>query len=253
MKRFFNSFKKIKNWRKFWNFYYSAKKSPKDLSSFNAILRSGLNAEIPPVLISAFDDVFLKEVYKSNFSTLKKEPVILDIGANVGYFSLYIYSKFPSAKVIAFEPIPSNFQLLERHKNKNNLYSLINDNRAVLGEGNFIDINYNDNLDYTVGASILERNTTTTSIKVPVITIPEIFHEYEMDHCDLLKIDCEGAEYNILFNCPTSYLNKISNMVVEVHHWVPESEGTIEGLIFFLKERNFRVKNNNNEILWCWK
>lgn len=252
MKRYINSIIKIKNWSKFWIFYYSSKKNYQ-AEPFIAKLRSGLSAKIPPDLISAFDEIFLREVYKSDIKNLKENPIIIDIGANAGYFSLYIYSKFPLAKVISFEPIPSNFFLLEQQKNYNNLKKLFLDNRAVMGISNIVDIHYNNNIKTSVGASIINRSNSNTLLKVRAISIPQIFEEYQLDHCDLLKIDCEGAEYDILQNCPSVYLKKINRMVIEVHGWVPESLGTIQGLIKFLQKNNFKVKNNQNEILWCTK
>jgi hypothetical protein len=66
-------------------------------------------------------------------------------------------------------------------------------------------------------------------------------------------VDCEGAEYNIIYNCPSSYFNKISNIVIEVHKWVPENIGNIKELISFLEGENFKVMNNKDEILMCWK
>ncbi|MDQ3536085.1 MAG: FkbM family methyltransferase [Bacteroidota bacterium] len=250
MKRFINSYKNINNWWGFWKFYYSRKPST---TSFKAKLNRGLEVEIPKDLISAFDEVFLREVYKSENITLNAKPVIFDIGANVGYFSLYMYASFPLAQIIAFEPVPSNFILLAHHKEKNNLDNLKLDKRAVVGDSNSANISYNSNVNFSVGASILERNSSDKTITVEALTIPNIFKEYKIDHCDLLKVDCEGAEYNIIYNCPSTYFNKISNIVIEVHKWVPENIGTIKELISFLEGENFKVMNNKNEILMCWK
>jgi FkbM family methyltransferase len=253
LKRYLNSFINIENWNSFWKYYYSIKGNNQDASPFFAELKGGLKAKIPAAIISAFDEIFLREIYKMKLVNSPSNPLILDIGANVGFFSIYMMSKYPSSKIIAFEPVPTNFELLEHHKSINNFDQMLLDKRAVMGDKKNISIGYNNSLNYSVGASFLNRGGTTTTIDVPAVSIPDIFNEYELDHCDLLKIDCEGAEYNILFNCPDKYFAEIRNIVVEVHNWVPEEEGTIEQLISFLKSHGYKILNKKNEILWCWK
>jgi len=45
---------------------------------------------------------------------------------------------------------------------------------------------------------------------VPCVTLPEIFDEFGLERRDLLKMDCEGAEHEILYNCPPAYMSRIS-------------------------------------------
>lgn len=253
MKRYINSIKHLKNWLSFWKFYYSIKNTGSQPKNFIAFFRTGKVAEVPSELMSAFDEIFLREIYNLNFHQISNDPIILDLGANVGYFSIFLSCKLPRARLIAFEPLHSNFLLLKKHKDLNNLKYLELDERAVLGIGRSISIKYNRSQKYSVGASFLNRKDSDETVVVSAISIPEIFIEYKMNHCDLLKIDCEGAEYNIIQNCPAEYLKKINHMVIEVHRWVSEKEGTVEELISFLKQHNFKVKFHNKETLWCWK
>ena len=54
-------------------------------------------------------------------------------------------------------------------------------------------------------------------IEVNSTTLKKIIDDHEIDKCDLLKIDCEGAEYGIIESLPTQYLNKIEKMIIEYH------------------------------------
>jgi FkbM family methyltransferase len=238
------------NWFGFWKHYYALKKDP-TIGDFSAIFRNGMTAIVPKALMSAFDEVFLREVYNNNITSFSENLLIIDIGANVGYFTLYILDKQPNAHIVAYEPLPSNILLLEQHKAINKINNLIIDKRAVHGTAKDITINYNDSIDYSVGASILNRDKATGSITIPAVSIPDIFIENKITTCDLLKVDCEGAEYNIIFNCPDEYFEKINNIVIEVHDWVPKEEGTPAQLIKFLEEKNYTVNFIKNEILWC--
>lgn len=217
-------------------------------------LAGGLKVEIPNDLISAFDEVFLREVYHSeSYTSMSSSPLIIDIGANVGYFSLYAFKNFKKAKVIAFEPFPPNFKLLDKHKVENTLDDLILDKRAVSGTDSILKINYNPDVDYSVGASTVNRDGASSNLEVEAISLKQIFEEYHVERCDLLKIDCEGAEYNILFNTPNDVYNCIDKIVIEMHEWVPKEEGTPDQLISFLEGKGFKVDFKSNWMLWALK
>ena len=49
------------------------------------------------------------------------------------------------------------------------------------------------------------------------MTIPEILDGNGPKRCDLLKMDCEGAEYDILYHCPSEVLTRIDRIALEVH------------------------------------
>lgn len=249
MKRYINSVKNIVDWRFFWKEYYQAKGSDAS-GSFSVKLRGGLTAEVPYPLISAFDEVFLREVYGESINNSTPTPTVLDIGANVGYFSLLVFLRYPQAKVFAFEPLPGNYKLLEKHQQTNSLSNLVVDRRAVYGTQKSVQLNYREEVAYSVGASVVDRASADTMIEVEAASIPDIFTDYSLPDCDLLKVDCEGAEYNILFNCPPEYYQKIKNIAIEVHEWVPKSEGTVATLVAFLQKRGYAVTTKKNGIVW---
>ena len=64
-----------------------------------------------------------------------------------------------------------------------------------------------------------------------------------------MKIDCEGAEYEILYNTPKEYLDKINSITMEYHE-----NGDIQELRRFLKKANFNVSVDKiAELLYAWK
>ena len=126
---------------------------------------------------------------------------MLDIGANVGYFSLYFLSKYPKSHVYAFEPIPQNFRLLEKHQQMNSSKSLTVINKAVCGKSGEISLNYNADDSFTTSASIFGASSEPNEIKVPCISLADIMTSLHLDRIDVIKMDCEGAEYEILYSC----------------------------------------------------
>lgn len=249
MKRYFNSRKNIIAPNAFWRNYYALKKSQGEFV-FSATLKNGFRVETSRHLISAFDEIFCREVYCKALSGLTKTPTVVDIGANVGYFSLYLLFKVPEARVLAFEPLPVNAKLLNQHKKANDLSDeLTIEQSAVYGTEDRIQIHFNNTLDFSVGASILNREDTNEVMDIKAYSLPEIFSSFGFDHVDLMKIDCEGAEYNILYNCPAETFAKIDRLAIETHAWV--EEGRVEELMSFLEKQGYSVRLKRNGIAIC--
>ena len=135
-----------------------------------------------------FDNVY--EVEK-----MKNPKVILDIGANIGSFTIVAARLFPNAKVIAVEPEPSNIQLLKKNIAINNLTNVEVVECAVSDKAGtaelFLDAARNSAHSFLkdIGAGGREG-----SIIVPTVTLSHF------GKIDAMKIDCEGAEFQILNN-----------------------------------------------------
>jgi hypothetical protein len=73
-----------------------------------------------------------------------------------------------------------------------------------------------------------------------------VFDGLDLESCDLLKLDCEGAEYGILFNAPPELLQKIQRIVLEFHEQV--TEYTRADLVRFLQVQGFEVDVFENAV-----
>ena len=72
--------------------------------------RRGVRLEVPLRLLHTFKEIFMEECYMHGLKTeVPDSPVVFDIGANAGYFSLYAASRFEKPTIYAFEPMPANF------------------------------------------------------------------------------------------------------------------------------------------------
>ena len=75
-------------------------------------------------------------------------------------------------------------------------------------------------------------------IEVKSISLKDIFIDNKLNKIDFLKIDCEGAEYKILFNTPKKVLKKIKKIALEYH----QMDGfSVEDLKEFLSNNGFKV------------
>jgi len=122
---------------------------------------------------------------------MKSGMNILNIGANVGYFSV-LAAYYGAGKIATFEPDPGNFTLLQ--KNTEAYGSHVRCTHAAISntEGT---TNFWINPNLSGNNSLSESNTkeAATSLEVPMTTIDAYLHDYPM-HVDMVIMDIEGAE-----------------------------------------------------------
>ena len=199
--------------------------------------------EVPREMLHTFKEVFMDDTYLRGFDdVLLNEPVIFDIGANVGYFSLFAAAKFPGAQIYSFEPIPGNFSLLETQCASNLQHSITPFQMAVAGECGSISMEYNAADAFSTTASIHADNHDQNHdhIKVECLDLPAACHKAGVEKIDFLIMDCEGAEHDILRSCPRGLLQSIQYIAMEIHP-DPDNCSNSEGVCVQLRELGFTV------------
>ncbi len=78
-------------------------------------------------------------------------------------------------------------------------------------------------------------------VSVGCITLKEIFDKNKIEKCNFLKIDCEGAEYEILYNTPKKYLDKIEKIALEWDN-LDDKKMNVNFLKKFLREKGFKIR-----------
>jgi FkbM family methyltransferase len=143
--------------------------------------------------------------------------VIFDAGANIGATSVYFALRYPNARIFAFEPLPENLDVLHRNLEP------FSDRATIipmgLGErpGTFT-YHYSDD-PYNLGGGTFYRIgcDRQRSVRLPVTTIADVCQRLEIDRIDLLKLDAEGAEFDILRGMSPDMLGEVRAIVGELH------------------------------------
>ena len=178
---------------------------------------------------------------------------IIDIGANAGFFTLFAASRFNDSKILAYEPVPSNFHQLERNRELNADCDIKCFQKAVAKHSGSVEIIFDPDENFTTNATIVQKpHEHNQTIQVPSVTLSDIFSEHSIKRCNLLKMDCEGAEYDIIYNCPLECLSKIDQMAMEVHGGA-ESGQNIDSLEAYLNEQGFTTRRKPVGMMWAWK
>ena len=216
--------------------------------------RGGVLVEVPQRLLQTFKEIFMDECYMDELELhVPDNSTIIDIGANAGFFTLFAASRFNCSKVLAYEPIPSNFKQLARNQVLNADCSIECFQKAVAGHSGTVEIMFDPDDSFTTSATIFKKPFKHNKvIQVPSITLSDIFHEHSIERCNLLKMDCEGAEYDIIYGCPLECLSRIDQIAMEVHGGA-ESEQNIDSLEAYLNEQGFATRRQPVGMLWAWK
>jgi FkbM family methyltransferase len=207
------------------------KKKPSKMVRFVASEKIFQNKKIYIHDIASFelceDELFKQDMYK--FETDKENPLIIDCGANLGMSVIYFKNLYPHSKIIAFEADEYIFEFLNKNIESFEYVELIN--KAVW--------NKNDVLSFIVegGAGGRLENKTQNGIYKDVTCIR--LRDYLVNNkVDFLKLDIEGAEYEVLEDCKDLLFN-IEFIFIE-YHSMSDKEQNLHKILEIVQNAGFK-------------
>tara|TARA_Y100000310_G_scaffold299526_1_gene334455 strand:- start:93 stop:845 length:753 start_codon:yes stop_codon:yes gene_type:complete len=204
-------------------------------------LRNNLMFKVRPGIpdIQMIKEVFQDRQYHQALQHLPKNAVVLDLGANIGTFTVLAAKQPNTKKVYAYEPFPSNTALLIKNTSLNNLNEKVSINAEAVSKKSGTTEFY---LNSKGPATHSLNNKTGKSITVPTTSLSQILKKHKIKKVDLLKLDVEGAEEDILLNTTKTDLKKIKHIIMEYHPNI-----NLKKLITFLKKNGFHVKHKASD------
>jgi FkbM family methyltransferase len=164
---------------------------------------------------------------------------VLDIGAGLGDFAIAVARQHPTCRIYAFEPFAESYALLQANLALNGVTTVQTFPYAI-GSGEL-------HLQTASGVAVKHstaQSASAASVAVQSKTLTQVFDELGIARCDFLKMDCEGAEYAILMECPPETLAKIEHISLEYHDAItPYSH---RDLAVFLRDAGFEVQTTPN-------
>lgn len=170
-----------------------------------------------------------KSTKRFRFSLARQAETIVDLGANVGYATVFFALKYPQARILAIEPETENFALLV--KNTLALGDRVNRERAAVwykdGSLGLETEDYDGTPMGAWGARVSDRPGSVRHT-VPCWTLSTLYQKYKLAKVDILKIDIEGAEKELFTYEPHSWLAKTEFVIIETHdRFQPGSEQAV--------------------------
>jgi FkbM family methyltransferase len=206
----FKIFRLAKNWREIlW-----AKLNRKAINKVE--LRNGvvLNSPEEVALEFLFHEIWIDEFYAPAGYEIKANHNVIDIGANIGVFALWAATRAPGVKVWSCEPFPQNAAYFETNKRESKVDNIEFYPVAVADlEGKRI-LHVDDRW---ILHSLTDKNSDENGLEVDCVSVDRLLSD--IDRCDLMKLDCEGGEYEILYAASPESLRKIRRLVCEFNEF----------------------------------
>jgi len=168
---------------------------------------------------------------------INNREIVFDIGANIGLWTAYILEK-GAKKVYAFEPnkVAIN-QLRINFKNNKNVDIVP---KGVYHNHTKIPF-YVDNVNSLI-SSVINSDGKVLAYEIETLTIDDVISQYDIKEIDLLKMDIEGAEFDIFDNVTKETMSKINALLIEYHDFY-FTDGThkVDNLIIQLEDFGYEV------------
>jgi FkbM family methyltransferase len=185
---------------------------------------------------SVVAEIFKHHEYRAAEEIIKNATFpIIDVGAHAGFFSLYVRSLNPTVQIIAVEPEPNNVAQLQKHFKENSIRNVDIIEAAIAG--NTGTRPFYQSLD-SHNHSLL--TPTDSAITVPTLILSGLFKKCIIKRSSLLKLDIEGAEYEVFLNTKPELFKNIGAIILE-YHTVPGEDYKMLELL--LRENGYSVRH----------
>jgi len=218
-------------------------------------LRNGLKILGRPYTFDfgIINEVILNKEYGRLMHHIKEGSTVVDIGGQIGTFSLLAASGKKDITVHTFEPFQENFSIIQKNVRLNKMQDRIFPHNIGIGakkEKRSFYIHKRRSGSHTLYKELYVKKLDTPfrEVKVDIISLKQAFNRFKIKNCDFLKIDCEGAEYEILLNAPKSLFKRIKSISLEYL-----SNGDVDELQKFLEVVGYDVKKGKKgkRVLHC--
>ena len=205
------------------------------------------NGAVIKVRAGTSDTELLREILVSKcynppgFDIMRKDTVV-DIGAHIGSFSI-LASKLANEGIVhSFEPMPDNYARLRENIALNDAKNVKLHPLAVSDsiDVRTLSISPSHTGSHSFYPQIWRSEKPVKEVTVNTTTMKAFVESEGIDSIDFLKMDCEGAEYEILYSCPDEILARIRKISME-HHQVNGENANPLALKKYLENKGFSV------------
>lgn len=200
----------------------------------------------PSSLDYLYEEIFLKGEYI--FKSSRNEPVIFDCGSNIGMGILFFKIIYPNAKVIGFEANPEVFEILKKNISNLNMKDIQVHHLALYDQDTEITF-YTGNRTESLLGSINSKRGGNKGVLIKAKKLSEFLKA--QSEIDLIKIDVEGAEWEIINDLIESgCLRKSYQYLIEFHFNPPDFEGKLSKFLEYFEAQGYiyNIRGDFNKV-----
>lgn len=217
----------------------------RDLEVKGSIYQIG-NKAVFKLRKKSVDDFILWEIWRLNEYEdkdfkISETDTVIDVGAHVGIFSVKAALKSSRGKVYSVEPLKENYAMLLQNKKLNRLDNLHIYNFALSNKKGH-RLLYKS--IFNTGMNSLNKNGNSKTERVRVTTLGNLMLKNNIKKVDLLKMDCEGGEYEIIFSLPVPLLKRIDKIIMEYHEGPVANGYVVKDLVSYLEKNGYEVRTH---------
>lgn len=176
---------------------------------------------------------------RREYGRMQDYRTIVDIGANMGGFTVYAAQTCPNSKIYCFEPEERNFGILMRNIAINSLEARVHASQCAVASSTGYRA-------MAIGSSptnsLVMNGACEKRQAVRCTTLREIFEQQKLETVDLLKMNCEGAEYEILEGCTRSDFERMPRIRLEYHNLNTVNQNG-KCLAKYLKGKGYQIEH----------
>jgi FkbM family methyltransferase len=207
----------FRNWPEVWAAYRAGRPLPPLVFRGGLALHHGDGDD--PIFL--FREIFVSRCYtRDGFYQPQPDHTVLDLGANIGAFALFLQSRAPGVHVHCFEPADETRARLARNVEANGLGGSVTVYPfAVSDRAGFVSLGTAEHTirRSIVGASATEAPAAPGGESVETVSLAEAIARTGAATIDLLKVDIEGAEVEAVGGAPASAWSPVRRVILEYH------------------------------------
>jgi FkbM family methyltransferase len=207
----------------------------KNIIHFNDVELTLIDLESSETIGHLEREIIGHDEYKIKNIELNDGDVVVDIGANVGIVSIYLAKRFPNAIIYAYEAHPNTYENLIKNIKINNVKNIFAHNLAVYSKDNeTLDITLD--IINTGSSSCFKNGEGQITETIPTISLDTIITNNNISNIRYLKIDCEGAEFDILEGSKLIHEIEVQDIGIEIHSFMKSHGKDVESLKELVKK-----------------
>jgi FkbM family methyltransferase len=204
-----NRFKRLIRYNRDWPKYLSLRRDHGPVRTVEFRLRNGQLIKVSSDARFTLNELYLDHVYDVPGIDWSQCKQVLDLGANVGLFALYVASRNRDATIHCFEPEAKNFKMLLENASHNSKARIKAYDKAVSDSCRSAKLQFHG----SAGHALSDQG----SVSVECVDLAKVFELTGVERFDFCKIDIEGSEKELLHSATEDQIRRMGTISMEWH------------------------------------